>query len=353
MTGTEGTVAVTLLGGVSLRRDGMPIRVASTRAVALLGYLVASAPAAQPRAHLAGLFWPDTADTQARTNLRRELHQLRQIVPSRGARRHGQCDRLARHRPVRGRRPQRSSRGRRGAADLAASDTTTRSTPTSPSRPGSRSTATPAAFLPGAYDDWALEARDSLLRHASSCATTSSTTWPRRPGGGHRAGPATHPARAARGDRVPAADGPAGGGPGPSRRPTTYHRCAAILEEQLGVAPTVATSALLTSIIELDRRAGRRRNSVGHRERRALRTRPRARRPRTRRGGRGEPLARGLRRSARHVAADGGPRRRQEPAGFRAGPDRVRRGGRASPKAGCFSASNLALAPRRRLAALR
>src|SRR5215213_8343067 len=77
----EGTVAVTLLGGVSVRRDGAPVRVASTRVVALLGYLVASAPAAQPRAHLAGLFWPDTADTQARTNLRRELHLLRQIVP--------------------------------------------------------------------------------------------------------------------------------------------------------------------------------------------------------------------------------------------------------------------------------
>jgi hypothetical protein len=35
------------------------------------------AGAAQSRQQLAGIFWPDTTEAQARTHLRRELHNLR------------------------------------------------------------------------------------------------------------------------------------------------------------------------------------------------------------------------------------------------------------------------------------
>ena len=36
--------------------------------------------APQSGQHIAGLFWPDSSGAQALTNLRRELHQLRQVL---------------------------------------------------------------------------------------------------------------------------------------------------------------------------------------------------------------------------------------------------------------------------------
>ena len=54
----------------------------STRALGLLGYVVLHAGAPQLRQQMAGLFWPDSSEAQARTNLRRELHQLRTRLPA-------------------------------------------------------------------------------------------------------------------------------------------------------------------------------------------------------------------------------------------------------------------------------
>ena len=53
----------------------------SPRTLGLLAYLVLHPGVPQLRRHLAGLFWPDTTDAQARTNLRRELHRLRHVLP--------------------------------------------------------------------------------------------------------------------------------------------------------------------------------------------------------------------------------------------------------------------------------
>ena len=53
------------------------VRTRSSRAVALVAFLVAHAGSPQPRQRIAGLFWPDSTDAQALTNLRRELHHLR------------------------------------------------------------------------------------------------------------------------------------------------------------------------------------------------------------------------------------------------------------------------------------
>ncbi|MBP2414538.1 DNA-binding SARP family transcriptional activator/tetratricopeptide (TPR) repeat protein [Arthrobacter stackebrandtii] len=51
----------------------------SGRALEVLAFLVVNAGRPQERGKLAGLFWPGSADRQARTNLRRELHGLRQL----------------------------------------------------------------------------------------------------------------------------------------------------------------------------------------------------------------------------------------------------------------------------------
>ncbi len=55
-------------------------RIRLARAVALVAFLALYAGSPQPRHRIAGLFWPESADAQALTNLRRELHHLRQVL---------------------------------------------------------------------------------------------------------------------------------------------------------------------------------------------------------------------------------------------------------------------------------
>jgi DNA-binding SARP family transcriptional activator len=75
-------LTITLLGEQRVAADGDVLTdVCSPRTLGLLAYLVLHPGAPQLRRHLAGLFWPDTTDAQARTNLRRELHRLRHALP--------------------------------------------------------------------------------------------------------------------------------------------------------------------------------------------------------------------------------------------------------------------------------
>ncbi|MGE5375585.1 MAG: ATP-binding protein, partial [Bacteroidota bacterium] len=73
---------VNLLGGFQLLFNEEPIDLAhSTRLQTLLAYIILHRPAPVVRERLAFLFWPDTSESQARTNLRNLLHQLRQALP--------------------------------------------------------------------------------------------------------------------------------------------------------------------------------------------------------------------------------------------------------------------------------
>ena len=72
---------VSLLGEQAIADDRPgSLRVGSTRAVVLVTFLVTHAGSAQPRPRIAGLLWPESTDAQALTNLRRELHHLRQVL---------------------------------------------------------------------------------------------------------------------------------------------------------------------------------------------------------------------------------------------------------------------------------
>ena len=76
---------VELLGGLRLTSNSRPLsELSGKRAEMLLAYLVVHRDAPQPRQRLAYLFWPDSKDAQARTNLRRELHTLRRLLPDAG-----------------------------------------------------------------------------------------------------------------------------------------------------------------------------------------------------------------------------------------------------------------------------
>ena len=73
---------IRLLGELDLRYDGAALPpLESARAASLLAYLLLHRRAPQPRQRLAFLFWPDSNEPQARTNLRHVLHKLRRVLP--------------------------------------------------------------------------------------------------------------------------------------------------------------------------------------------------------------------------------------------------------------------------------
>ena len=75
-------LGIQLLGDFRLTYGDQPLTTVNTaRLHALLAYLVLHRNTPQPRKHLAFLFWPDTGEAQALTNLRNLLHKLRQALP--------------------------------------------------------------------------------------------------------------------------------------------------------------------------------------------------------------------------------------------------------------------------------
>jgi len=79
---TTQTLHIQLLGTFDIRYGATPLAGAyPARLQSLLAYLVLHRESPQPRQHLAFLFWPDSADAQARTNLRNLLFRLREALP--------------------------------------------------------------------------------------------------------------------------------------------------------------------------------------------------------------------------------------------------------------------------------
>ena len=76
------TLQVQLLGEFRLLYNHQPVSAVSTaRIQMLLAYLLIHRAAPQARQQLAYLFWPDSSDSQARTNLRNAIFQLRNALP--------------------------------------------------------------------------------------------------------------------------------------------------------------------------------------------------------------------------------------------------------------------------------
>ena len=73
---------VELLGNFHITYGDAPVTtINSPRLQALLAYLILHRDAPQLRRHLAFLFWPDSSERQARTNLRHLLHALHHALP--------------------------------------------------------------------------------------------------------------------------------------------------------------------------------------------------------------------------------------------------------------------------------
>ncbi len=75
---------IRLLGQFDVRFDGQPVDIASRPAQSLLAYLCLTAGAPHRRERLAALFWPDTPDANARSNLRHALWRLRAALDPAG-----------------------------------------------------------------------------------------------------------------------------------------------------------------------------------------------------------------------------------------------------------------------------
>jgi DNA-binding SARP family transcriptional activator len=71
---------IRLLGQFSVRLDQQPVDIPSRPAQSVLAYLVLNAGTAQRREKLAGMFWPDTTESNARSNLRHALWRIRKSL---------------------------------------------------------------------------------------------------------------------------------------------------------------------------------------------------------------------------------------------------------------------------------
>ena len=238
---------VSLLGEQTITEDGISVQARSSRAVALVAFLAAHAGAPQSRQCIAGTFWPESTDAQALTNLRRELHHLRQILGD-------ESSLVVTSRDLCWRdtdtclvdlRVFTTARSAALAADAAGDD------------PGVLVHAAVAVdcykgdLLPGVYDEWLLDARSALDRQ---CADLCDLLGAARA----RAGDLSGAVRVARrriqlqpmeevgyrtlmllqadlGDRAGAV--------------STYHHCASVLERELSVIPDPMTRRAFQRLI--------------------------------------------------------------------------------------------------------
>ncbi len=243
-----GVLRVTVLGGQQITddRDG-GVRVRSSRALALVAYLAVHAGVPHARLRVAGLLWPDSGDAQALTNLRRELHHLRQVLGDDGslqatARDVRWVDSPTCHADVRVFDAERATA--LAAAGSGDDDAVIEH--------GARAIALYCGdLLPGVYDDWLQEARARLERQ---CVELCDLVGAARARAGDLAGAVIAARRrielqpleetgyrvlmglqAEMGDRAAAV--------------STYHHCASVLERELAVIPDDATRAVFQRLM--------------------------------------------------------------------------------------------------------
>ena len=243
-TGGLGMLEIRFLGEQSVVDDGTNVTAAqSSRALMLLAQLVLHPGEAISRVHLAGLFWPESSDEQALTNLRRELHTLRRGLPNSERCLVAQtrtllwtpdaevsCD-VTSFQQAADRARVADEANDREAHALAASEAVSNYR---------------GDLLPAHYEDWVLEERDQLRRRcvelldalieraALNDDVGSGVEYARRrteleplEDGGYRT---LMELQARSGNRAAALN--------------TYHRCVSLLERELGVSPDPMTTAL-------------------------------------------------------------------------------------------------------------
>ena len=249
MEATVVMLQIRLLGEQRVTVEGrVPEALRSTRALSLLAYLALHAGAPQRRQHIAGIFWPDSTEAQARTNLRRELHKLRSVLPD--------PDRYLEigDSTVQWRDDTPSTvdlvdfqRAAEEAETASADDDSQRFV--AAARRAVRGYG--GNLLPGAYDEWVLTERERLRRTCMRLLDQLATVLA---AGGEVEEAVTHAQRRTElepleevgyrrlmrlqvqaGDRAAAL--------------RTFHRCTSVLEGELGLAPSADTVGAYEELI--------------------------------------------------------------------------------------------------------
>src|SRR5882724_6139176 len=230
---------VSLLGEQVIADGESGVLTRSSRGVALVAFLAVHAGAPQARSRIAGLFWPDSTDAQALTNLRRELHHLRQVLggePSLAVTSTDLCWRDTATCRVDARVFEIERMAALSAAAAGDSDGILTHAARAIAEYG-------GDLLPGVYDDWLLEIRARIERQ---CVDLYDLVAANRARTGDLPGAVAAARRrvqlqpleelgyrtlmelqAELGDRAGAV--------------STYHHCASVLERELGITPDGAT----------------------------------------------------------------------------------------------------------------
>ncbi len=157
---TTSPLTITLLGEFSLTPVGQQIvSFTGDRPISLLAYLLLHRQTAVSRAHLAFTLWPDSSDSQARTNLRNLLFTLRQTLPD--ADNHLIADAMTLQW-----RPEGSFT--LDVADFEAALTAAKTAEAAPTKIAYLETAVSlyqGELLPGNYDDWIIPLREALRQN--------------------------------------------------------------------------------------------------------------------------------------------------------------------------------------------
>ena len=223
-----------LLGPIDLKVGERQLPLDSARAESLLAYLLLHRDVPQPRQRLAFLLWPDSAEGQAHTNLRKVLHTLRRALPD--------ADNLIEVGP-------RTLRLRPDAPLWLDVDQFERAVAGGRLEEAVRLYA--GELMEGRYDEWLADKRERLAGlHADALERLArlqehDRRWPDAIRCAERL-VALDPLREeshrllielcqASGDRA--------------RAVRAYHACAATLERELGIAPSPGTRAAYESLI--------------------------------------------------------------------------------------------------------
>ncbi|MGO9217880.1 MAG: ATP-binding protein [Streptosporangiaceae bacterium] len=247
---------VSLLGEQSITDDRTGIRTRSSRGTALIAFLVVHAGVPQARQRIAGLFWPESADGQALTNLRRELHQVRQVLgddTSLVVTPRELCWRDTDACRVDVRVFETERKAARAAADAGDDEGVLR-------RASLAIEQYRGDFLPGVYEDWVLDIRSELERgcvdlcdliaavRAHTGDLTGAVAAARRRIQLQPLGEAGYRTlmrlQADLGDRAGAV--------------STYHHCASVLERELAILPDPATRQVFERLMARPGSAGAR-----------------------------------------------------------------------------------------------
>lgn len=234
---------IRLLGTFTLTFDGKPVPAGrSPRLQSLLAYLIVHTDAPQSRRRLAFLFWPDSTEGQAHTNLRKLLHDLRRTLPE-PERFLRYADDTIQWNPDSGFHADISELEhllKRAAADPLDRDALT-----------ALIDLYAGDLLPGCYDDWVLTQRQRYQREVQAALESLVTllenqrAYAEGIGFAHRLlelDPAEERTyqrlmrlHALNGDRA--------------RALQTYHECVARLQHELGVEPSPETQRLYEEIL--------------------------------------------------------------------------------------------------------